>query len=108
MPTFSLQQQTDNSFLIEGELTFDSINKKTIPAFDFLNKSKQIYIDLKKVTSADSAGLALILEWIKHSKHYNTKLVFKNTPQQLLILATLGGLDLNEYLTDATPNLRLD
>jgi len=108
MPSFSLNQQTDHSFFIEGELTFNSINKKTIPAFDFLNKSKQIDIDLKKVTAADSAGLALILEWIKHSRRIKTKLVFKNTPQQLLVLATIGGLDLNEYLTDATPNLRLD
>lgn len=104
MPSFNLNKQNDELFFIEGELTFSSINKKTLPAFDFLGKSKKIYLDLKKVTTADSAGLALILEWIKHSERYNTKLVFKNIPQQLLILATLSGLDLNKYLTDATPN----
>lgn len=104
MPSFNLNIQNDELFFVEGELTFASINKKTPPAFDFLGKSKKIVLDLKQVTAADSAGLALIIEWIKHIERYNTKLVFKNIPQQLLILATLSGLDLNEYLTDATPN----
>ncbi len=102
MPSFNLNKQNNELFFIEGELTFSSINKKTMPAFDFLNQPKAIYIDLKQVTAADSAGLALILEWIKHSERYNTKLVFKNIPQQLLILATLSGLDLNKYLEART------
>lgn len=100
MSTFKLSQQSDGDYFIEGDLTFLSLNKKTIPSFDFLKKTNKIAIDLKKTENADSAGLALLLEWIKHSKRYNTKLVFKNIPYQLLTLATLSGLDLNEYLTD--------
>ncbi|NOQ77720.1 MAG: STAS domain-containing protein [Methylococcaceae bacterium] len=100
MSTFTLSKQLDNHYFIDGDLTFLSINKKTMPSFDFLKQTNEIQIDLKKVVSADSAGLALLLEWIKHSKLYNTKLVFKNIPHQLLTLAALSGLDLNEYLTD--------
>ncbi len=102
MSTFKLSQQSDVNYFIEGDLTFSSLNKKTIPSFDFLKRSNKISIDLEKVASADSAGLALLLELIKHSKKYNTKLVFNNIPHQLLTLATLSGLDLNEYLTDGT------
>ncbi len=108
MPSFNLYKHTPESYYIEGELTFASINKKTVPSFDFLTNSKEICIDLKKVTTADSAGLALILEWLKYSKQHNTKLIFKNLPQQLLVLGTLSGLDLTEYLADDIPNLRLD
>jgi len=100
MSTFTLSKQLDNHYIIEGDLTFLSINKKTIPSFDFLKQANEIQIDLKKVITVDSAGLALLLEWIKQSKLYNTKLVFKNMPHQLLTLAALSGLDLNEYLTD--------
>ncbi len=97
---FSFVQQSDNHCFIEGELTFSSLNKKNIPSCAFLKKNNPICIDLKKVTTADSAGLALLLEWIKQSKKHNTKLVFKHIPHQLLTLATLSGLDLNEYLID--------
>ncbi|MCK4841690.1 MAG: STAS domain-containing protein, partial [Methylococcales bacterium] len=73
---------------------------KTIKSFDFLNAAKEICIDLKKVNTSDSAGLALIIEWIKHSKNHNTSLTFKNIPQQLLTLAKLSGFDTNEYFVD--------
>lgn len=100
MSAFSLIKQSDDCYFVEGELTFFTLNKKTIKSFDFLNATKKICIDLEKVTVADSAGLALMIEWIKHSKLYNTKLTFKNIPQQLLTLAKLSDLDLQEFLTD--------
>ncbi len=78
-------------------MTFSTLNKKTIKSFGFLNTTKEICIDLEKVTVADSAGLALMIEWIKHSKLLNSKLRFKNIPQQLFTLAKLSDLDLHEF-----------
>lgn len=100
MSTFKLIHQNNNNYSIEGELTFNSLNKRTIPSSEFLKKTDAVLVDLEKVKAADSAGLALLLEWIKHSKLYDTKLVFKSIPHQLLTLATLSGLDLNEYSAD--------
>lgn len=98
MSTFEFIRQNNNNYSIEGELTFNSLNRRTIPSSGFLKKTDAVLVDLEKVKAADSAGLALLLEWIKHSKLYDTKLVFKNIPHQLLTLATLSGLDLNEYI----------
>jgi len=100
MSTFNFNKQDDTNYFIEGDMTFSSINKKTIPSFVFLKNSKAICINLKKVANADSAGLAFLLELVKQSKRYDTELAFKNIPHQLLTLATLSGLDLNEYLTE--------
>ena len=100
MPAFNLIKQSDGAYFVEGNMTFSTLNKKTIKSFDFLNTTKEICIDLEKVTAADSAGLALMIEWVKHSKLYNTKLTFKNVPQQLLRLAKLSDLDIQEFLTD--------
>ena len=97
MSAFSLIKQTADCYFVEGDLTFSTLNKKTINSFDFLNSAKEICIDLEKVATADSAGLALMIEWIKHSKLLNTKLTFKNVPQQLLTLAKLSDLDLQEF-----------
>ena len=100
MPAFSLIKETDDCYFAEGDLTFFTLNKKTIKSFDFLNTTKKICIDLEKVTAADSAGLALMVEWIKHSKLHRTKLTFRNIPQQLLTLAKLSDFDLQEFSTD--------
>ena len=97
MSAFSLIKQSDDSYFIEGDLTFFTLNKKTIKSLDLSNATKNVSIDLKKVTVADSAGLALMIEWIKHSKLHSTKLTFKNIPQQLLTLAKLSDLDLQEF-----------
>ena len=97
MPAFNLIKQSDGAYFVEGNMTFSTLNKKTIKSFDFLNTTKEICIDLEKVTAADSAGLSLMIELIKHSKPLNTKLRFKNIPQQLLTLAKLSDLDLHEF-----------
>lgn len=100
MPAFSLIEQTAGTYSVEGDLTFLSINKDVVRSYDFLKSANNICIDLTNVSSADSAGLALLVEWIKHSKVYSTDLSYKNIPHQLHTLASLSGLDLNEYLID--------
>ena len=57
-------------------------------------------IDLVEVNLVDSAGLALLIEWIKQSKQSAATLTFKNIPNQLITLAALSDIDLNEHLTD--------
>lgn len=100
MSSFNLLEQTTGHYLVEGELTFFSLNKTTTKSFVFLNAKHEVSIDLSHVNSADSAGLALLVEWIKQSKRYGTKLVFKNIPEQLLTLAQLGGLDIKQHIVE--------
>lgn len=100
MIPLNIREQKPGYFIVEGPLTFSSIDKKTVKSFDFLGSAPQICIDLKRVESTDSAGLALMIEWIKHSKKHNTHLSFKNIPQQLQALAKLSGFDNSEYLAE--------
>jgi phospholipid transport system transporter-binding protein len=84
-------------FIIDGDLTFATIDKKVVKSFDFLKTAKQITIDLSQVTCTDSAGLALMIEWIKHSRLHHTQLHFKNIPEQLRNLAKLSGFDQSSH-----------
>lgn len=101
MAELNILEQKPGYFIVDGPLTFSSIDKKTVKSFNFLGSAPQICIDLQQVENSDSAGLALMIEWIKQSKRYNTQLSFKNIPQQLQALAKLGGFDSNEYLADS-------
>ncbi len=81
-------------FVVEGELTFSAMDKKTVSSFAFLAAGKQITLDLGKVGNADSAGLALMIEWIKHARSKRVQLRIINIPGQILNLAKLSGLDM--------------
>jgi len=98
-----LIEQHPGYFIVEGHLTFSSIDKKTVKSLNCSQSAETTCIDLKKVKSTDSAGLALMIEWIKQCRKHNTHLSFKNIPEQLLTLAKLSGFDNNEYFADKAP-----
>lgn len=102
MTKLSIIDQGGGYFIIDGDLTFSSIDKQTVRAVDFLTKSKHITIDLGGVGSSDSAGLALMIEWIKYTRHHRSQIMFKNIPEQLLNLAKLSGFDKTSHFAKQT------
>jgi phospholipid transport system transporter-binding protein len=99
MSKLSIASKGDGEWLIHGELTFTSIQGKFIDSPPFLRGGKEIILDFSHVTNTDSAGLALMIEWIKLSRHQHAKLQFRNVPKQLLNLAKLSGLDKTHYFS---------
>jgi len=95
-------KESAGHIVIDGDLTFATIDKQTLKSFSFLNTSKEITIDLSRVSSTDSAGLALMIEWIRYSRQNRTQLSFKNIPEQLLNLAKLSGLDQTSHFSAQT------
>jgi phospholipid transport system transporter-binding protein len=89
----SIVNEAAGLFVVDGDLTFAAIDKKIVKSFGFLAVGKQITLDFGKVGNADSAGLALMLEWIKQAHSKRVQLRFINIPGQLLNLARLSGLD---------------
>lgn len=97
MNKLAIIDQGSGLFVVDGDLTFATIDKKTVKSFDFLNASKLVTIDLSRVSCTDSAGLALMIEWIKYTRHHRIQLRFKNIPEQLRKLAKLSGFDQSNY-----------
>ena len=99
MPVLKLTEQTPGYYTLKGSLTFASIDKHTPQSFKFLRGVDSMCIDLSHLEASDSAGLALMIEWIKQSRMNRVKLTFKNIPAQLMALAKISGLDNSEYFT---------
>lgn len=93
MSKLTIIDQGAGQFVIDGDLTFASIDKETVKSLAFLTAAKEITIDLSRVPCTDSAGLALMIEWIKYARTKKTQLRFKKIPKQLLNLARLSGFD---------------
>ena len=102
MTKLSIIDQGAGNFIIDGDLTFSTIDKQTVKAVAFLTSSKHITIDLGRVACTDSAGLALMIEWIKYTRHHRIQIAFKNIPEQLLNLAKLSGFDKTSHFATQT------
>ncbi|MGR8929741.1 MAG: STAS domain-containing protein [Gammaproteobacteria bacterium] len=97
MAKLTLVEESPGYFTVEGNLTFASIDKKSLQSFKFLKGIDTICIDLAKVGTTDSAGLALMIEWLKQARMIRAQLRFKNIPEQLKALAKLSGFEKTEY-----------
>ena len=103
MALLQISEVAPAQFTVEGDLSFACIDEQAMAAsFTAIRGSDVISIDLAKVRMTDSAGLALMIEWIKHSRANQTRLIFKNIPAQLIALAKLSGFDENEYFSGNT------
>jgi phospholipid transport system transporter-binding protein len=52
-----------------------------------------ISIDLAGVTRSDSAGLALLIEWLRESERQGKTITFLNMPAQMQSIARVCGLE---------------
>lgn len=102
MSRLNIIKQGAGRFAIDGDLTFATIDKQTLKSFSFLKVAKEVTIDLSRVSCTDSAGLALMIEWIKYARHNRTRLSFKNIPEQLMNLAKLSGFDQSSHFAVKT------
>lgn len=87
-----IKEHSPGYYVISGNLTFSTITNKTLIA---LNPAKNATISLnfKQIKTCDSAGLALIIAWLKSAHKRNLRLYLQNLPDSLLSLAKLGGIE---------------
>lgn len=83
----------EGRWLLQGELGFDSVPGVLKSSAACFAASRDIRVDLQGVSRADSAGLALLVEWLRESRRAGRVITFTNVPKQLLAIARLCGLD---------------
>lgn len=99
MQNIEIQSPSKDNYIIKGDLTFSTIDKTTMKVLNFQQSASIINIDLKQLGKIDSAGLALLIEWIKFARAYQTELRFENIPAQLSALAKLSDISEIELFT---------
>ncbi len=85
--------RADGHYEIRGELTF-----QTVPQYFghtarmFRGANGPVTVDLAGVTLADSAGIALLVEWQQQARAANRALQFANIPEQVRKIIHVSGL----------------
>ena len=83
----------DGRLAVSGDLTFETVSTLRERGAELLGRDGDVTLDLNAVTRADSAGLALMIEWLKQAKRRDSTLQVVNMPEQMLAIARMSKLD---------------
>jgi phospholipid transport system transporter-binding protein len=86
--------RTDSGvYRVVGSLVFATVGDALKQSAQIFSTEQQLAIDLSAVTSADSAGLALLIEWYRLAARGNKSIRFIGAPTQLRALAKISDID---------------
>lgn len=83
----------NDKYIVSGELDFFNIVSVYQKSLMELRKSSCWKFDFVNLKSSNSAGLALIIEWIKLAKKNNIEIKFINLSEEFLSIAEISGID---------------
>ena len=88
-----MKQNEQAQYEIEGELSFESVPHLCERIVDVIKDSSALVINLAKVSRSDSAGVAMLLDWLHTARAKDVDIKFLNIPEQMLSIAHVSGLD---------------
>jgi phospholipid transport system transporter-binding protein len=91
-------------FAVIGALSFDTVPEVWRQSRVALDEAADAGIDLSGVTEADSAGLALVIEWLRAARANGRRLSFSGVPDKLHALAKISEVEGFLYSSSASSN----
>lgn len=89
----SLEVLGNGRFKVRGPLDAETVTDLLSRSEEAFRGSDSLEIDLGGVPEGDSAGLALLIEWIRRARKQNQPLQFKSLPTQIAALARISQVD---------------
>ena len=93
MSEAAVRRGADERLVVEGELDFTTVVRLFDDVQPLLGAGADIRIDLQGITRSDSAGLALLIEWMRAAQRLGKPIQYLNIPPQMLAIARVSGLD---------------
>lgn len=89
----SFEILADGRTRVGGALEFRTVTALLPLGTDAIKEGRASAIDLSGVTLSDSAGLALLIEWLSVARAVGHTLRYENIPSQLRQLSALSDVD---------------
>ena len=84
---FTIEDLGEGRFAICGEMNFKTAENMLRASEVPFEEHSQLEIDLAGVTDSDSAGLALLLEWVTWANHSVREIRSTGVPDRILAIA---------------------
>jgi phospholipid transport system transporter-binding protein len=76
-----------------GELDFGTAAEALDAGLVLLATGARWTLDLSGITAGDSAGVAVLVEWLSAASARRSTLTFESVPEQMLAIARISELD---------------
>lgn len=93
MSDYELVDEGGGRFSLKGKMTFDTVTDILRESEEPFEKHTRIQVSLGGVTESDSAGLALLLEWITWANHTVREISFTDIPERTRAIARVTEVD---------------
>ena len=93
MSDYELIDHGDGRISVKGRMTFTTAGDLLRDSEPLFEKHTRLEVDLSGVTHSDSAGLALLLEWITWANHTVREIRFTGVPDKLTQIAKTTEVD---------------
>jgi phospholipid transport system transporter-binding protein len=90
---FAITTDGDGRVKASGELSFETAARALRCGLDLLRPDGAWVIDLSGVTSGDSAGIAVLVEWLAAVRAAGGNVRYEGVPTQMLAIARISDLD---------------
>ena len=88
-----LIKDTTGEFQLSGIIDFDSVPQLLHESQTLFFNNHDVTVNLRGVEQSNSAGLALIIHWLRLAREKKLRIQFKNIPSQLQEIAKISGIE---------------
>ncbi len=89
----ALEDLGDGRFALNADLTFETVTSMLVESRRLFADHEHIDVDLSGVRQADSAGLALLLEWLSWAQSAGRRIDYRNIPAQIAAVARISEVE---------------
>ena len=83
----------EGRFRVRGVLGFHTAGRVLEESKPLFSEHSVIEVDFSGVERSDSAGLALLIEWVNWAKHYVREISYKNVPAEIRSIAEISEVE---------------
>lgn len=87
MSSYELREIDTGRFELSGEMSFNTVDRILEASESLFRDYAGLQVNLSQVNDADSAGLALLLEWKAQANRRGGAIDFVGVPKSLLAIA---------------------
>lgn len=94
-PALSAQLKKNDvgEFELSGDLSFQTVPALSGRIHQLLANKSHLVVKLTGVQRSDSAGVALLVDWLRQAQQHDVTLQFTDMPAQMHSIAAVSGLD---------------
>lgn len=93
MAEFELADLGDGKFSLSGDVSFRTAESVLRASGGLFSGGGDVQVDLSQVSRTDSAGMALLLEWLSKASGAGVQLKFANIPEKIKAIAVTAEID---------------